>query len=131
MFAFVREIIRETKVTPQVLRTFGLLFGVILVAVSIWRDLVPLAVAGGIIACAALAWPRGLGPLYYFLLVISAILGFIVSHVAIAILYFLAFTLTKIVLVIVRKDIIGLRREPGRQSFWQPTEAASDMEKQY
>lgn len=95
------------------LRRFGLVVGGIFALLSIWElwlgVLGTILILGGIILPRALKWP------YKFWLGLGLILGFIVSHVVLTILFYLVIT----PIAIVKRSVT---KKPNIEptTYWQP-----------
>jgi hypothetical protein len=55
-------------------------------------------------------------------------LGFIVSHVVLALVYFLALTPIGLTMRLLGKDTLSRKFEPGTQSYWRPRDAKKPVE---
>ena len=107
-------------------RTFGLVFGAVWIVVG----LAPLIHSGKIrfwaLALAALCLAAAtLAPatLHYFNLAwakLAIVLHHIVSPVALALLFFLAFTTTGTLLRLFGKDLLRVRPQPESDTYWIP-----------
>jgi len=99
------------KATRRDLRTYGLMMAVVLAAVSglLWyreaagawpwtggASVLFLALAG--------AWPTALKPLYTVWMIAARALGFVNSHLLLALVFFLLFTPMGLVMRLVRRD---------------------------
>jgi hypothetical protein len=107
-------------------KTFGIVFAVFLAVIGS----VP-AIRGGaprwwafgasaLFLIAAFARPAVLHPLNLMWAKLAILLHHIVSPVAMALVFFLAFTPTGAVLRLFGKDLLRLRRDPEAGSYWIP-----------
>jgi hypothetical protein len=107
-------------------RTFGLVFAAFLAA--LW--IVPLMRGTGsrwwalglslLFLLAAIAAPRLLHPLNLVWAKLAMVLHYIVSPIAMSLVFFLAFTPTGLLLRAFGKDLLRLRRKPQSESYWIP-----------
>jgi len=98
------------------LRKFGLLLatvGAIAAGVAWYREAVPAAHwALGIAACLlalALAWPSSLRPLHKVWMLLARTLGFVNSHLLLALVFYLVFTPTGMVMRLSGRDALERR----------------------
>lgn len=123
------------------LREFGFLVGGVLAALGLlfwWRGkghfpyfLFPgvfLIVAGAVL-------PVILKPFQKIWMILAVLLGWVMTRVILTVLFFFAVTPIGIILRITGKDLLGLRLEPRRPSYWKPkppdTHTPSDYERQF
>lgn len=125
--------------TDRVLRDFGgIAAGVFgLVAVSMWRHWlwfahrdVPPALMWSVAALAvfslvaAFVAPRANRPLFIGLTLVSFPIGFVMSHVIMAALFFVVLTPVAAVMRIIGRDPLHRRVGPSAASYWSPVERA-------
>lgn len=88
-----------------------------------WRGHPTLASALGVLALGVplvgLAWPRGLRHLFVGLSYATYPIGFVVSHVILALLYYLFLTPIGLLLKLCRYDPLARRFEPSAATYWQ------------
>ena len=122
--------------TPRGLRQFGLLFTVLGAALSLylaWRHgaaavPVPAAITG-VLLFLSLVVPRGLPPVWWPWMVVARVLGFVNSHLLLAVVFYLMFTPIGLVMRLLGRDPLG-DRDFGRArqiaadggSLWQRRE---------
>lgn len=117
--------------TPRALRQFGAIALVVFGALALlaWLEVGWPARTGpvgvGVFASVALlsglfalVFPRGNRPLFVLLAVVSFPIGFVVSHVVLATIYFGLFTPIGLLRRALGKDPLGLRRDPRAKSHW-------------
>ena len=124
------------------LRIFSLILSLILTLVSAKFSKAGNGAAGGallisaITACAiGLIRPTLITPAHIVLSRIGKIVGPIISAILFGIIFYCAFTPIGVILKILNKDILGLRIEKGRGSYWAERKEKSpppeSMERQY
>ncbi len=88
-----------------------------------WRGHPSLALGLGALALgvplAGLAWPRGLRHLFVGLSYATYPVGFVVSHVVLALLYYLVLTPIGLLLKLCRHDPLARRFDPAAPTYWQ------------
>ena len=83
---------------------------------------IPLAIAA-IAACigvSGLLWPWTVRPLFVTLMVVTAPIGWAVSHVLLGIIFFGLFTPIGLVFRILRRDVLQRSFEADAETYWQP-----------
>jgi hypothetical protein len=130
----------NTRPTPRQLRQFaavGLPAFAALIAWIAWRagarpDVVAWALAlVGAYCCAALALPELIRPAFVGLMVAAYPIGWIVSHLVLAILYFGVITPIGLVLRLARGDAMQRRWAPQASTYWQTRAKADDLERYF
>jgi predicted membrane metal-binding protein len=105
-------------------RSFGLVFAIVFAIIALW----PLPKGGlphwwAIAASAAFLasgylWPVVLRPLNIAWFRLGLLLSTIVTPVVMALLYLTTFVPTALVIRLAGRDLLGLKREPDRESYW-------------
>lgn len=119
--------------TPKTLRQFGLLGLVFFGGWAAWRmaqgradgvaaGLAAVGLAFGLVGAVA---PRALRPVFTAWMVAAFPIGFVVSRVLLAALYFLLFTPVALVFRLMGRDVLRLRRS-GAASYWTPKPGSVD-----
>ena len=98
------------------------------VAARVATGLMAVAATCGVLALTA---PSALRPLYRALTAASLPIGWVVSHVAVAILYFGVVTPIGLLFRLIGRDPLNRRREPARRTYWEPRVAADDVKRYY
>jgi Saxitoxin biosynthesis operon protein SxtJ len=98
------------------------------VAVRVATGLMAIAATSGVLALTA---PSALRPLYRALTAASLPIGWVVSHVAIAILYFGVVTPVGLLFRLIGRDPLNRGRDPARRTYWEPRVAAGDVRRYY
>ena len=117
----MKEIIRDKD-----LRIFGLVFSLILAVIAVrFLDRFKVTAGGWVLFCAtvcfflALLRPRILAPFHRILSSVAKIIGGVVSSMVLAVIFFAVFTPLAFYLRISRADILDLRIEKDRPSYWR------------
>jgi Saxitoxin biosynthesis operon protein SxtJ len=135
------------KPTRGQLRWFGCLWLPLVFALIAWRPLAreaaghrgewDLAIVAGLGALgllslvAGLAAPRLLRPVFVGLLIITWPIGFVVSHVILAALFFLLLTPTAWVMRAMCRDALHLAISRQAPSYWQPRAGSSPLSRYF
>jgi Saxitoxin biosynthesis operon protein SxtJ len=75
---------------------------------------------------ASLTVPEALRPLYVILTAISLPIGFVVSHVLMAVIFYGLLTPIAVFFRITGRDALKRRLEPSAKTYWQPRQAVHD-----
>jgi hypothetical protein len=81
--------------------------------------------AAALVGCAGLIRPSLIKPVFVGWSIVAFPIGFVVSTVILAILYFGLFTPLALAFRAAGRDVLGLRRR-DTQSYWQPKAVAAD-----
>lgn len=137
----IRDDIKQLKTDTTTLRKFGLVVGGVFVALGLfflWRhaNRTPYFVwPGGVLMVLGLILPRALKWIYLAWMTLAVLLGFIVSHVLLAIFFYLVIFPIGLLARIAGKDFLSLKLDRAAKSYWlKRTDApktAADYEKQF
>jgi len=105
-------------------RSFGLVFAIVFAIIGLWP-----ATQGGtsrlwaiMVALAFLAlgymWPAVLRPLNIAWFRFAIVLSAVVTPIVMVVLYVTTFLPTTLFLRLAGRDVLGLKREPDRASYW-------------
>jgi hypothetical protein len=84
---------------------------------------VVLAAAALIVGPLGLAWPRAIRPVFVAWIVAAFPIGWTISLVILALLYFVVFTPLALVFRLIGRDPLGLRRRSELPTYWVPKPA--------
>jgi hypothetical protein len=124
----------DWKPTDRKLRQFAAIFAagcLLLGAVVVWRiapalEWEPRAAAfwvwmvGATVGLVGLALPKLVRPIYLLWMGVAMPIGWVVSHVLLAVLFFGVFTLVGALLRLRGWDPLHMRRKSGVDSYWRP-----------
>lgn len=110
------------------LRRFGLALGsglTLLGSFLTWRDRAAgpylLVIAAVLLLCGAL-FPRVLAPLERLFATVARAVTTVITFVVLVIAFYLVMFPIGMLLRLLGKDLLGLKPEPDRQSFWEPVD---------
>jgi len=137
----MKELMRELKKiesNPKKWRQFGLLVGGILVLLGgvVWMrggSSGAFGVGAALFAGGFLV-PAILRPLYLLWMAFGVVAGALMSRVVLAITFFFLMAPIGALLRLAGKDLLGLRIESGRRSYWvkrEPSGGVARLEKQF
>lgn len=120
--------------TPAALRWFGLPFAICVAGIGalVWRNTGSIAAAGVIWAGAAAvlagyyALPRIRRFVYLGWIYAAYPIGFVMSHVAMAVIYYLVITPIGLVLRATGRDAMNRKFDPHAQTYWEPRRKRDD-----
>jgi saxitoxin biosynthesis operon SxtJ-like protein len=112
---------------PTLLRQFAGLFLIVFVGLALWRawhgqfDLTAkvMAAAGLGVGVVGLVWPAAVRWIYTGWMVVAFPIGWTVSHLMLAVLFYLIFTPVAFVFRAMGRDVLRLRRGTSA-SYWTP-----------
>lgn len=137
----IREDIKQLQTSDRDLRKFGLVVGGVFVAVGLlflWRHpgrspyfLWP----GGALMLLGLVLPRALKWIYIAWMSIAFVLGFVMAHVILTLLFFLVITPMGLVARLTGRDFLSLKLDRAAKTYWLPraakSKSAADYERQF
>lgn len=137
----IREDIKQLKTTDRDLRKFGLLVGgvfAVLGLLFLWRHKThyPYFLWPGtvLVLCGAIL-PRALKWVYIAWMSIAFVLGFVMAHVILTLLFLLIITPMGLIARLAGKDFLSLKLDHAAKSYWIPRttrpKTATDYERQF
>ena len=137
----IREDIKELKTSDRDLRKFGLMVGSVFAVLGLlflWRHkpfhpyfLWP----GGVLIILGATLPRALKWVYLAWMSLAFVLGFVMAHVILTLLFFLVITPMGWAARLTGKDFLSLKLDRNAKSYWIPRatkpKSASDYERQF
>jgi hypothetical protein len=134
------EDIKNIKASEKALRDFGLLIGVILIALSVyslWRGhgwLTAGIAFGSVSIVTALLWPRFLKYPHKAWMIFGALLGWVMTHVVLSLVFFVVIIPIGFIMKMFGRPPLNLTfGDTTIKSYWRKKEKAnqSDIEKQF
>ena len=133
----IREDIKQLKTGERDLRKFGLVVGAVFVALGLlflWRHpgrspyfLIP----GGALILLGLVLPRALKWIYIGWMSAAFVLGFVMAHVILTLLFFLMITPIGLIARLFGKDFLSLKLDPKAATYWIRRERKPRSAKEY
>lgn len=137
----IREDIKHLKTSDRDLRKFGLMVGgvfAVLGLLFLWRHkayypyfLWP----GAVLVLFGAILPRALKWIYLAWMSVAFVLGFVMAHVILTLLFFLVITPIGLVARLVGNDFLSLKLDRAAKSYWIPrgskTKSAAHYERQF
>jgi hypothetical protein len=114
--------------TPKMLRQFAGLWLVFFGALACWQGLflgnatkgVVYAVLGTTLGSLGLLFPGTIGPVYRVSLVLAFPIGWLVSHVILAVVFIGVFIPLALIFRIMGRDVLALKLHREKETYWLP-----------
>ncbi|HNX68416.1 MAG TPA: SxtJ family membrane protein [Candidatus Omnitrophota bacterium] len=137
----VIEEIKKIESTPKKLREFGLLVGGVFLAIGgllWWRGrahYLYFVFPGACLAAAGAVCPGVLKPLQKAWMTLAVLMGWVMTRVLMTLLFYIAITPIGLIMRLTGKDILDMRLEPRKPSYWNLRKkiphSPADYEKQF
>ena len=137
----IREDIKQLKTTDRDLRKFGLLVGGVFAALGLlflWRHkaFYPYFLwPGAVLVLFGAILPRALKWVYLAWMSVAFVLGFVMAHVILTLLFLLVITPMGLAARLTGKDFLNLKLDRTAKTYWLPREqkakAPADYERQF
>jgi hypothetical protein len=131
----------DVSFTDRTIRQFAALSVVFFLALALWQACalnnriaaLLLATIAGVVGPLGWRRPRLLRPIYVAAVAVSFPLGWTISHVMLALLYFALFTPIGMLFRLMKRDSLKRRFRPDVPTYWEErqTRAISDYWRQY
>ena len=118
------EEIKNIKSKKSDLRNFGIIVGIILLAISgflFWKEKESFQIffaIGIILFLTAIALPSVLKPVYWIWMIFVIILGWFMTRVILSLLFYVVFTSIGLTLRFFGKQFLELRWDKSKESYW-------------
>ncbi len=132
MFGLIRSELSELATGRRELRKFGVLMAIVLATVALviaWKNdwspttaAMTLFVAGAVFGLAAAAVPTALRPVYLVWMTIAIVLGFVMTRVILAVVFYLLLTPIGLLLRVLGKDPLTKGPDATKDTYWIPKE---------
>ena len=120
----IDRMITEIKPTRKNIRNFGItigLFLMILGGILFWKeieDYIIVTFVGIVFIVCGLGLPRILKPIYLFWMIVSSILGWVMTRVVLSILFFTMITAIGLISKLFGKKFLDLKWDNSKNSYW-------------
>jgi multisubunit Na+/H+ antiporter MnhG subunit len=121
----IKEELKNIKEEKKDLRKFGLTVGAVLLIIGIILYLTGKTLflifggAGTLLILLAFIYPKALKPANKLWMMLAILMGWFMSRVILAILFYLVVTPTALLLKIIGKDFLKLRADKSVKSYWE------------
>jgi hypothetical protein len=132
VLAAIAEEFGELDTSTKALRAFGWQIGLIVLAIAgglawYWGEFGPIVLAllgfGGVLLVLGLTIPTALRSLYKGWMGVTLVLGFVMSHVLLAIVFFGLVTPIGLVMRLFGHDPLGRKVAPPEGTYWKDRDA--------
>jgi hypothetical protein len=137
----IREDIRQLKTDTRDLRRFGLMVGGVFALIGgllLWRHKVSAPYflwPGVVLMVLGVLLPRALKWVYMAWMSLAFVLGFIMAHVILGLLFYLVITPVGLLARLCGQDFLRLKLDRSAKSYWLPRpqkpRSATDYERQF
>jgi hypothetical protein len=125
--------------TDRMLRQFAGLWLGFFLALAAWQGwwherwglAVGLAALAVTVGPLGMLWPRLVRPVYVTWMVLAFPVGWLVTHLGLALLFYGVFTPVGWVFRLAGRDALSLRKPAGRESYWESKPQVSDVRRYF
>ncbi len=129
----------SSSATIKQIRQFGLLVGIVLVAVGSWqlyRQTYPIVriilwSIGGFLFAGGLLWPQILKPLYVFWMLLAHMLSWVNTRIILGVIFYLIFTPIALVMRIAQRDGLQKKINKNTSSYWTQRTAPENIKEHF
>lgn len=126
------------KVESRNLRSFGIILGGILLVFGIRlffksdsRNWIYLVIAGSAFGIMGLIFPAVLKPIYKIWMRITYIIGWLNGKILFTLVFYIIFVPIGVFIKLIGKDMLGLRMDKGKASYWIKRKPMPTSPRQY
>lgn len=124
------EEIKNINSSVKELRKFGIVVGVVLILIgflfqTLWdsyNTYMILGVIGAVLLLHGILFPKILLPLHKIWMTLAVILGFIMTRVILAVLFYFVVTVVGLIAKISGKDFLDRKIDKDKESYWHKRE---------
>lgn len=137
----IREDIKQLQTSHRDLRKFGLLVGGVFAVLGLWflwrqKTFWPYFLwPGAVLVLFGAILPRALKWVYLAWMSVAFVLGFVMAHVTLTLLFLLILTPLGLLARLTGKDFLSLKLDRAAKSYWIPRptkpKSAADYERQF
>ena len=129
----------SSSATIKQIRQFGLLVGIVLVAVGCWQlyhQIYPIMriilwSIGGFLFAGGLLWPQILKPLYVFWMLLAHMLSWVNTRIILGVIFYLIFTPIALVMRIAQRDGLQKKINKNTSSYWTQRTAPENIKEHF
>ena len=129
----------SSSATIKQIRQFGLLVGIVLVAVGSWqlyRQTYPIVriilwSIGGFLFAGGLLWPQILKPLYVLWMLLAHMLSWVNTRIILGVIFYLIFTPIALVMRIAQRDGLQKKINKNTSSYWTQRTAPENIKEHF
>ena len=129
----------SSSATTKQIRQFGLLVGMVLIAIGSWqlyRQIYPttriiLWVIGGFLFVSGLLWPKILKPFYILWMFLAHILSWINTRIILGLIFYLIFTPIGLIMRLIKRDPLQRKIDQEVDSYWIQREEPQNIKEHF
>ena len=129
----------SSSATIKQIRQFGILVGIVLVAVGSWqlyRQIYPIVrivlwSIGSFLFAGGLLWPRVLKPLYVLWMFLAHMLSWVNTRIILGVIFYLIFTPIALVMRIAQRDGLQKKINKSASSYWTQRTAPENIKEHF
>ena len=129
----------SSSATIKQIRQFGLLVGIVLVAVGCWqlyRQTYPIVrivlwSIGSFLFAGGLLWPQILKPFYVSWMLLAHMLSWVNTRIILGVIFYLIFTPIALVMRIVQRDGLQKKINKSASSYWTQRTAPKNIKEHF
>jgi hypothetical protein len=117
--------------SSRMLRQFAVLW-LLCVGFAAWRlESATVCVVAVSIGLLGVVWPRSMRELFIGLTIVTLPIGWAVSHLLLAALFYLVFTPLGWCFRLFGRDVLGLQRSVDRETYWESRTQVTDVRRYF
>ena len=129
----------SSSATIKQIRQFGILVGIVLVAVGSWqlyRQIYPIVrivlwSIGGFLFAGGLLWPQILKPPYVLWMLLAHMLSWVNTRIILGVIFYLIFTPIALVMRIAQRDGLQKKINKNASSYWTQRTAPENIKEHF
>ena len=129
----------SSSATIKQIRQFGILVGIVLVAVGSWqlyRQIYPIVrivlwSIGSFLFAGGLLWPQILKPLYVLWMLLAHMLSWVNTRIILGVIFYLIFTPIALVMRILQRDGLQKKINKNASSYWTQRTAPENIKEHF
>jgi len=110
---------------------FGFVGLVVLRKTGLWEAALAIWAVALIVGATGLIRPRAIRLVWIFLIYLAFPIGWVVSHLLLAVVLYLVFTPIGLLLRLLRRDPLERRFDPAAESYWTPHRSADRIDRYF
>ena len=129
----------SSSATTKQIRQFGLLVGMVLIAIGSWQlyrqiyttTRIILWVIGGFLFVSGLLWPKILKPFYILWMFLAHILSWINTRIILGLIFYLIFTPIGLIMRLIKRDPLQRKIDQEVDSYWMQREKPKNIKEHF
>ncbi|MGH9672848.1 MAG: SxtJ family membrane protein [Bryobacteraceae bacterium] len=114
----------------RTLRQFAALWIIFFGAIAAWKSSLVVAAVAAAGGALGLAFPTAIRPVFVGWMILAFPIGWLISHVVLALVYFVVFLPIGLWFRVIGRDALALRK-PDRDTYWSEKPAQEDVSRYF